>query len=229
MLKNATYAQKMAMLKDCLQTIVQEIKKDLKTDHLRKDVSFVKSYFPQKNVSKLTVSELAEGYAIAIEDSERADALGEFIANRWLLKNTDVYDYFANQLHQVTDDFASLDVLDADLSKKIMVESIQHFGAQKTYLFSVFNSVVFPEVIFNELREQAKIERLQAVESERVKNEQVESAITAREFEQRLSRLTDRYEKRLTGMEKKYLKDVETLKKQIASLQRKLEQHKGSL
>ncbi len=167
MLKEATYSEKITMLKGWLETIVQDIKRDIKSDHLSKDGNFVKNYFPHKNINKMTVSELAAGYAIAIEDKERADALGEFIANRWLLKNIDVYEYFARQLNRLTDNFDTLDLIDLELSKKIMAESIELFGAQKTYLFSVLNSVVFPKEIFDELCEKAEVERRQAVEEKR--------------------------------------------------------------
>lgn len=229
MLKEATYSEKIAMLKGWLETIVHDIKRDIKSDHLKKDGNFAKNYFPQKNINKLTVSELAEGYSIAIDDKERADALGEFIANRWLLKNTDVYDYFAKQLHQVTENFDSLDVIDLELAKKIMAESIKSFGAQKTYLFSVLNSVVFPKEIFDELREKAEAERLQSVKDEEIEKVQKDWDSQQKHFEQLIARLTDKYEKKLAGIEKKYLKDTEALKKQIAALQKRLEQKKEAM
>ncbi|MEM1283152.1 MAG: hypothetical protein AAGG81_06320 [Chlamydiota bacterium] len=224
MLKDTTYSEKMAMLKGWLETIFQDIKKDIKNDHLKKDWNFAKSYFPKKNLNKLSAGQLAEGYAVAIDGSEQVDALGEFIANRWLLKNTDVYDYFARQLNQVTDDFDSLDVLDADVSKKIMNESTSYFGAQKTYLFSVFNSVVFPEEIYEELRLQAQKERDQETRDHESEKEQLDWAAKEEAYEQQISRLHDKYDKKFAGLEKKYLKDVEALKKQISTLQRKLDQ-----
>jgi hypothetical protein len=227
MLKDTTYSEKMAMLKGWLQTILQDIKKDIKVDHLKKDWNFAKTYFPKKNISKLTISELAEGYAIAVDDKEQGDALGEFIANRWLLKNTDVYDYFARQLHQLSDNFDSLDVLDMEFSKKMMAESSHLFGAQKTYLFSIFNSVVFPDEVYDELRQKAELERNQAAEQEETENELLDWAAKEKAYEQQISRLTNKYEKKLTGIEKKYLKDTETLKKQISTLQKKLDQQKG--
>lgn len=48
MLKDTTYAEKMAMLKGWFETILQDIKKDIKNDHLKKDWNFAKSYFPKK-------------------------------------------------------------------------------------------------------------------------------------------------------------------------------------
>ena len=41
-------------------------------------------------------------------------------------------------------------------------------------------------------------------------------------YDQQITRLTDKYEKKLQGMQKKYIQDIETLKKQITLLQRKL-------
>lgn len=184
--------------------------------------TLLKVTFQKKNLNKLSASELAEGYAVAVEESEQADALGEFIANRWLLKNTDVYDYFARQLNQVTDDFDSLDTLDEEVSKKIMNESTRYFGAQKTYLFSVFNSVVFPEEIYEELRLQAQRERDEEIGQQQAEKEQLDWAAKEKGYEQQISRLHDKYDKKFAGLEKKYLKDVEALKKQISTLQKSL-------
>lgn len=226
MLKDTTYSEKMAMLKDWLETILAEIKKDVKNDHLKKDWNFAKTYFPKKNLNKISVSELAEGYANAIDQSEQADAIGEFIANRWLLKNTDVYDYFAQQLNQVSDDFDDIDVLDMDVSKKIMTTSSHFFGAQKTYLFSVFNSVVFPKEVYDELRQAAEAERDQAKKQLQEESAQLDWTAKERAYEQQISRMQDKFEKKFSGMEKKYLKDTESLKKQISTLQKKLEELK---
>lgn len=226
MLKDTTYAEKMAMLKGWLETILLEIKKDLKNDHLKKDWNFAKTYFPKKNLNKLTGKELAEGYSQAIDQGEQADAIGEFIANRWLLKNTDVYDYFARQLNQVTDDFDSLEVLDTEVSKKIMADSTKFFGSQKTYFFSIFNSVVFPKEIYDELRESAEKERDQVKQQEEAEQEQLDWAAKEKAYEQQISRLHDKFEKKFSGLERKYLKDTETLKKQVSTLQKKLDQLK---
>ncbi len=46
-------------------------------------------------------------------------------------------------------------------------------------------------------------------------------------FEREIARLTDKYEKKLAGLQKKYITDMENFKKQISQLQRKL-QDKGS-
>ena len=43
-------------------------------------------------------------------------------------------------------------------------------------------------------------------------------------FETEMARVKDKYEKKLNGLQKKYQVDVENLKKQIAQLQRKLQE-----
>lgn len=222
MLKDSTYRDKMTLLQDWFPVIVEAIKKDLKNEHLKRDTSFLKTYFGNGNIPKLTVSELSEGYIKAIESSPDSEAIGEFIANRWLLKNTELYYFFENKLQQVADDFSEIDVLDAEFSRKMMHESISQFGPVKTYLFSVMNSVVFPKEIYTELREQAKNHHEQEKSWEDDLKEKQTIEAKERAFHQQLARLTDKYEKKLLGIEKKYENDVAALKKQISNLQKKL-------
>lgn len=229
MLKDTTYSQKMAILKEWLPQIVEEIKRDLKSDHLKKDRFFAKENFPTAPINKLTSKELTDGYSKALSNDEQADTIGEFMANRWLLKNSELYQFYEVRMQQVTEDFSELEVLDEEFSRKLMSESVEAFGAPKTYLFSIFNSVVFPESIYNELQklaldEKNVSEQKQAEEVERLTLEQKE-----KQYQLQINRLTDKYEKKLRGLEKKYLKDTEALKKQISLLQKKLSAEKESV
>lgn len=222
MLKEATYKEKFVTLAHWLPAIIDSIKKDLKNEHLKKDIAFVRQYFVGKNPAKLTTEELVEAYREHMARGENTEELGEFITNRWLLKHADLYDYFEKALSRISPNFQELDVIDSKVAHEIMQSAVQEFGAPNTYLFCVLNSVVFPEEVYTKLQHKAK-ETAQKDQSEaKVQQEQASVESLKRNYEQQLARLTDKYEKKISGLQKKYTTDVETLKKQVANLQRKL-------
>lgn len=219
---DSTYKEKFEILKPWMDLIVQDVKRDLKNEHLKKNASFVKTYFQTKNINKLTVPELVEGYLNALESSESAEAIAEFISNRWLLKNSDVYYYFEQKLQKVSENFSELTQLNAEFAKDLADGAVDSFGARKAYLFSVFNSVVFPEETFQELSVKADEEKKSEISKQGDLQEELSWAAKERAYELQIARLNEKFEKKLLGFQKKYDNDVSALKKQIASLQKKI-------
>lgn len=221
MLKNANYQQKFEMLSPWMNKILETVKKDLKQEHLARDTNFVKQNFPGKNPQKLTTEELAPVYLKVL--IEGAEEIGDFISNRWLLKNTDVYHLFEKHLAQTNPQFSEIEELDRETSLKLIEESSKQFGEVKTYIFSVMNSVVFPKDVYQKLKDSAQ-KAADYAEEEAIKKAEV-ATLEGLKFshEVDINRLKDRYEKKLQGMQKKYLIDVESLKKQIVQLQKKLQ------
>lgn len=222
MIKDSTYKEKFVHLKKWMPHIVESVKKDLKNEHLKNDWGFVKNYFPGKNPNKLTAEELAEAYAHAIENSEKAEELAEFVSNRWLLKHSDLYYHFEKELTKITPDFNDLQELDKQKSLELMEGAIPLFGALHTYLFCILNSVVFPKEVYDTLSERAE-KSVEMAKMEAKANAEMKSLEDMqRSYEQQIARLTDKYEKKILGLQKKYAIDTDGLKKQIATLQRKL-------
>lgn len=222
MLKDATYQIKFKMLDTWLSTIIDQIKKDLKQDHLQRDPVFCKVHFPGKNVSKITLEEMTVPYRTLLSQ-EGGEDVSEFITNRWLLKNAEIYHFFEEELKAVTPDFSEIEVLDEEKSRKIIADSVRRFGAPRTYIFSVLNSVVFPEKLYKELANEAESHRDQSAQVAEQKKEQQNLESIQRTHEAEIARLTNKFEKTILGLQKKYLIDTEALKKQIAALQRKLQ------
>ncbi len=220
MLRETGYQEKIEMLAPWLEEIFESIKKDLKNEHLKIDRQFCKKYLLGKNPVHISVPEMIEAYRTDIAAGNVS--LGEFIATRWLLKNTDIYGYFEERIKALSDDFEKLEELPQDLSDTLMDSSVKLFGAKKTYLFSVFNSVVFPPSTYACLKELASQETHTLDQESTIQkaNETLE-ALQAR-HNREMAALTDRFEKKFSGMQKKYLADVECLKKQVALLQKKL-------
>lgn len=214
--------EKYSILGEWLPDILETIKKDLRSEHLSRDAKFCKQYLSGKNPQKATISELAEAYRNAINEGSDAESLGEFISNRWLLKHTDVYEFFSEKLSEINPDFTELEEIEAGRAEKIAQEAAAAYGSKLTYLFSVINSVVFPASVFENLRQAAKVE----VEKEQAEMAEADAKDSLEKMkhhhEIQIARLTDKYEKKLTGMQKKYVIDTQNLKKQLASLQRKL-------
>lgn len=222
MLKDATYKEKFAMIRNWMPLIIDDIKKDLRNDHLRTDPGFAREYFAGKNAAKLSSMELADGYYKAIENGERSEQLAEFIANRWLLKHSDLYYFFEHELAKINPDFNDLHAIEKNDAKKIMDGSVGQFGPIHTYLFCVLNSVVFPKDIYEQLARDAKNHAQQKEEEAVVIKEKESMDKILKTHAEEVARLTDKYEKKLLGLQKKYTQDVEALKKQVAQLQRKL-------
>lgn len=222
MLKNSTYKEKFALLQEWMPLIIDSIKKDLKNEHLKNDPGFLRVYFPGKNPSKITFEELVDAYTKALAHGENTEQLAEFIANRWLVKHSDIYYYFEQELAKINPEFNEINDIDQHLATGIMEGAIQQFGTISTYLFCVLNSVVFPEEIYNKLGNDASRHAKEKKEAAQGEKEQASMEAAERNSKQELARVVDKYEKKLQGLQKKYFDDMEALKKQIANLQRKL-------
>jgi hypothetical protein len=222
MLKDATYKEKCVMLKSWMPQIIETIKKDLKNEHLKNDMKFMKKYFTGKNINKLVAEDLVHAYSIALEQEENAEGIAEFLTNRWLLKNTELYNYFENALSKISSDFTQITEIDKDRSREIIEGSITHFGAPRTYLFAVMNSVVFPKEIYEDLDQLAKESLKKMEQDEATHQKQLAHESLVQHHEEQMARLKDKYEKKLLGMERKYIQDMEALRKQIAALQKRL-------
>lgn len=222
MLKDMTYKDKFKILDPWMPSIVDTVKKDLKQEHLKQDMQFAKKYFSNKNILKLTVEELTDGYRRALAQESMVEALAEYISNRWLLKNSEIYHYFEEQLYRINPKFNDLVEIEADQAHALMEDAILQFGAPKTYLFSVINSVVFPQNIYDQLSLRAQEVVKDEEDNQKIAEEQHSLDMIHQSYQQQIARLTDKYEKKVLGLQKKYTVDVDRLNKQIALLQRKL-------
>lgn len=219
MQKETTYQEKFVLLDRWLPSIIETVKKDLKNDHLKNDWQFLKAHFPGKTLNKLTTEELTAVYKKTLADG--AESVGEFIASRWLLKNSEIYYYFEEQLTRISPNFNELQTIAREPAIAIMEGAIQQFGAYRTYVFSVFNAVVFPQEIFDELARRAEKSEEERQSHLQAKQEQQSIQDLQRSHAQEIARLTDKYEKKLLGLQKKYIQDVNSLKKQITQMHRK--------
>lgn len=222
MYRDTTYKEKMTLLKEWGPAIFDEIKRDLKNEHIKQDYVFAKKYLGGKPAQRLTLDELVAGYLRAVEEEEQGEKIAEFIANRWMMKSSDVYGFFEKELSRINPDFNEIVELPEQESNKLIEQAIAEFGAPKTYLFAVINSVCFSKKQFEALKNKAETEKKREEEAFTKLQESASIEQLKKEFESKLSKMEEKYEKKLQGLEKKYVNDTASLKKQIANLSRKL-------
>ncbi|GAB4228435.1 MAG: hypothetical protein Tsb0021_05740 [Chlamydiales bacterium] len=220
MLKEASYQDKFCLLVPFTSTIILDIKKDLKALHLKNDPIFAKKHFPGKLISRITNEEILKVYTSLIESTKDEEML-EWISNRWLLLHTDIYYAFEQEISVIYPNFSEISSLQDDLARSLVAKGIQSFGSLKTYIFSVLNSVVYSEQIFQDLRKEALIS-LNTNEKIISETQSQDLETLHHDHQKELAKCKDHYEKRINGLLKKYERDTLALKKQITLLHRKL-------
>lgn len=217
MIKEQSYIEKFALLEPWMDQIFIVIKKELRSEHLRRNPQFVAKHFSKKLFDKITAEEMKVAYLKEI--SEGNEEIGELVMTRWMFKHTEIYQFFAATLSKINPDFEQIEEIAEEAARPLMEAALKHFGAATTYIFSVFNTVSFPPQIYAALRELAAQEVVSEEKEEEVLSVE---ALTAK-FEKEQIKLTEKYEKKLLGMQRKYLDDMEGFKKQISQLQRRLQ------
>jgi hypothetical protein len=195
--------------------ILDTIKKDIRTDHLHTDPVFYRTYFGNRPQNRLTADEIFAAYEKELLKGN--DDLAEWVVNRWVFKHGDLYKHFADRLSEVNPNFDEIKQLSEEESSRILDGAAESHGAIPTFIFSLLNGVVFPQTVLDRLRKAAEVEKV-AREKKAVRDaeqESLEKILAAHQRE--VARLQDK----INGVQKKYEKDTEALKKQIKALQKK--------
>ena len=217
-----SYKDRLIQLNEWMPEIIETVKKDLKNDHLKKDYAFFKKYFPGKNINKVENQELKDAYTRSIIEEDAGNEIAEFIVQRWILKNSELYHFFEMQLSKINEDFTEIKQLSHEQAEELEKEAVKEFGYIRTYIFSCLNGVAFSPAYLKKLEAAAENEKTQVKESMKTEAEKHSLDSLKTLHAQEMARLADRYEKKLVGFQKKYTQDVAILKKQLANLQRKL-------
>ncbi len=156
-MEEVAYREKMIGLAPWMGVLLGSIKGDMKSAHLLKDVKFARKYFPTKDIKRIPLVELTEGYkkALVQEEPQVAEKIAAFMVQAWLTQEQGVYKYFEKELSKITAHFDQLKEIDEEKAREIMDGSIDKFRAEKTYLFVILNEVVHPPEVIAELKEIA--------------------------------------------------------------------------
>lgn len=196
--------------------IFTAIKKDIKHDHLQSNPDFYHKYFGNRPKNRLTTEEIFHAYEKELLRGN--EELAEFIVNRWVFKNGDLYQHFADRLSKINPDFNQIETLSLEESEQVLNGAVDTFGALPTFLFSLLNGVVFPQSVIEDLQKRAEVEK-QERESKKTQDQEEENLQKILASQKReIARL----EAKILGVQKKYTRDTEALKKQVKSLQKRL-------
>ncbi len=213
--------EKFQTIQPWLFQVLSTIKKEIKTEHLSKSPVFYKVHFGNRPLNRLTNEEIYAVYEKELLKGEDED-IREWVINRWVFRNGDIYQHFAERLSQIHPDFEEIKNLDDTQSEQILAGSVESFGALPVYLFTILNGVVISPRVLQSLKEAAeKEETRQKEEAEEAKrSENLEQLLERQKNE--ILRAEKKYEDKLAGVMKKHAIDVASLKNQIRSLQQKL-------
>ncbi len=202
-------------LKNWMHVILDAIKKELKSEHLGSDPEFYRVHFGNRPQNRLTSDEIFTAYESELLKGNQE--LAEWVVNRWVFKNGDLYQVFADRLSEINPEFDKIESITEEQSQRVLEGVVEKFGAIPTFLFVLLNGVVFPESVREKLLKQAEEEKTvkekQAIEDEGRQN--LEKLLAAKERE--IARLQEK----VTGVQRKYDRDVDALKKQIKVLQKR--------
>lgn len=219
MVKEDPYRVKFEKLQPWAEEIFHALKKDLRNEHLLKTPAFAQKHFPKRPLDKLTTEEFALAYVQEITSGD--EELGERVVARWVMKNAELYHFFAEELSKISSRFDEIESLPSDVSSRLLTTAVARFGAKGTYIFCVMNAVVISEEDLLKLREMAIAEKATQLSLEdKSPSESIEGV--REHYVKEIRKLTEKYEKRLQGVERKYVQDVEGLKKQISQLHKKM-------
>ncbi|MDE3048030.1 MAG: hypothetical protein KGI83_06750, partial [Verrucomicrobiota bacterium] len=173
------------------------------------------AYFGNRPQNRLTTEEIFDAYEKELTRGNQE--IAEWVVNRWVFKHGDLYQVFAERLSRINPEFSEIQTLTSEQSQEILKGTVERFGAIPVFLFVILNGVVFPESVRMDLlkmAESAKIEQEQQG-AEADERESLEKLLAAKERD--IARLHDK----LLGVQKKYERDTEALKKQIKALQKR--------
>ncbi len=220
LLMKRSMTTKFHALQPWMDEILLEIKKEIKTDYLPKDGPFYKTHFGSRPINRLTTEEI--NAAFVKELLQGNEEMSEWVVNRWVFRHGDLYRHFAERLSKINDDFDAIQSLTIEQSESILAGGSETFDPKKIYFFSMLNSVVFPPAILERLRKQAEESQVRQEQEAIASQKEYDLAKAIERHEREMARVTEKYEQKLAGVLKKYTTDVEGLKKQVRSLQQKL-------
>ena len=205
-----TWAGRFAILSPWFADIMNVVKRDCKSEHLRLDPVFVRQHFGGVPLHRITLDEMRAVYMQQILGGHAS--LGEFVTNRWLFRNMDIYRFFEDSLQKISTEFEKIAELSLEQSEPLIAQALEKFDIEKVFCFITLNEVAIPTELFEKLQRQA-LERL-AERQEQTPEEGSKEEL----LRQEMDRIKDRHEKKLQELTKKHQQEIQRLQIEVSSL-----------
>jgi hypothetical protein len=206
-----TWADRFSILSPWFADILNVVKRDCKSEHLRLDPIFVRQHFGGMPVQRITLEDMRAVYLQQILSGH--EKLAEFVANRWLFKHMDLYRFFEESLQKISPDFDKIQELSSEQADELIHQACEKFGTEKVFCFVAINDVVVPKPSFDRLQRQA-LDCLAQRQSEVVPEEE---GIELR-WRKEMNLLKERHEKKIAELTKKHQQEIQRLQKELAQL-----------
>ena len=215
---NTTFAEKFSTLAPWFDKIIYSIRKECKQEHLKIDPIFVRKNFQGKPLAQITSDEIRAVYADQIMQGH--ETLGEFVTNRWIFKNLDLYRYFERKLLAIRPDFDAITELTDAQAQDIIEDGLKHFSLDDLFIFITLNSVALPKDKLQNLGDRA-LDHL----SKSKKEEEMAQENSAKEgLQQIIARLTVRFEDKMDEQKKRYEFEIKKLTSEVQKLKNQLKE-----
>lgn len=218
------WANKFSIISPWFERLLSQIKKDCKSEHLSVDPHFVRVHFAGKPVPKISLEDMRIVYLHQIFSGH--DRLAEFIANRWLFRNMDLYRFFESRLESQVPDFETVKALPKDIIEPILADAILQFGSEMVFCFVVLNDVALPKELFDGLQKTALEELSKDSANHGFANREDKEIQTLRA---EIVTLKERHEKKCTEMQRKQKQQVDRLEKEIVLLREEVKKYKSKV
>lgn len=214
-----TWVGRFSLLTPWFFDIMNAVRRDCKNEHLRLNPSFVREHFSGMPLHRITVDEMRAVYLRLILGGN--EHLAEFVSNRWLFRNMELYTLFEKTLSEVSPDFEKISELSVQQAERLIQEASSKFGSENVFCFVVLNDVVVPQDVFDRLQRQA-VEDL----AKRQREAESQEVPVEEKYRLEIERLKDRQEKRIQEMTKRHQQELQRLNGEIAKLKNELQQAK---
>lgn len=213
-----TWAGKFSLLSPWFLDIITSVKKDCKSEHLRLDQQFVRQHFSGMPVHRISLDEMRTVYLQQILSGR--NELAEFVANRWLFRNMELYRFFAETLEKMFSEFDKIEELPQQQSEELIKGALEKFDCERVFAFVVLNDVAVPETVFSQLQKKA----LEALSQRPPRLDDDEPSLR-----NEMERLKERHEKKIQEMTKKHAQELQRLHREISQLKADIEKRNAEL
>jgi hypothetical protein len=205
-----SWSGRFAILSPWFSDIMNVVKRDCKSEHLRLDPLFVRQHFGGVPIHRIGFEEMRAVYLQQVLGGH--DRLAEFVTNRWLFRNMEMYRFFEESLQKISADFEKITELTNEQTEPLLEQALAKFDVEKVFCFIILNEVAISNDCFEKLQRQA-LEKL--AERQEAEPQEGEKGNLLR---QEMDRIKERHEKKIQEMTRKHQQEIQRLQKEISLL-----------